>query len=59
MVHVVFAVRSALKHSVLRGLLGPNFRANFKENRFVSVDVMLRGEGGGGSGDDVHLTLCV
>ena len=57
MVHVVFAVRSALKHSVFRGLLGPKFRANFLRNRFLSVDVTLGG--GGGSGDNVKLTLCV
>ena len=44
MVHVVFAVRSALKHSVFHGLLRPKFRANFLF-RFLSVDVMLR-EGG-------------
>ena len=57
MVHVVFAVRSALKHSVFHRLLGPKFRANFLKNRFLSLDVMQRGAGG--SGDNVHLTLCV
>ena len=56
MVHVVFAVRSALKHSVFRGLLGPKFGANFLKNQFLSVDVMLRV---GGSGDNVQLTLWV
>ena len=57
MVHVVFAVRRSLKHSVFRGLLGPKFRANFLKNRFLSLDVMQRGAGG--SGDNVHLTLCI
>ena len=57
MVHVVFAVRSALKHSVFHRLLGPKFRANFLKNRFLSLDVMQRGAGG--SGDNVHLTLFV
>ena len=57
MVHVVFAVRSALKHSVFHRLLGPKFRANFLKNRFLSLDVMQRGAGG--SGDNVHLTLYV
>ena len=57
MAHVVFAVRSALKHSVFRGLLGPKFQANFLKNRFLSLDVMQRGAGG--FGDNVYLTLCV
>ena len=59
MVQFVFAVRSALKHSVFRGLLGLKFWANFLKNRFLSVDVTLRGGGGWGSGDNVQLTLCV
>ena len=40
------------------GCLGLNFGSTFKKNLFLSVDVMLRG-GGGGSGDNVHLTLCI
>ena len=58
MVRFVFAVRSALKHSVFRGLLGPKFRPNFLKNRFLSLGVMQRGSGWG-AGDNVHLTLCV
>ena len=43
-VHVVFAVRSALKHSVFCGLLGPKFWANFfNKIDLLSVDVMLGG----------------
>ena len=60
MVHIVFTVRSALKHSVFCGLLEPKFWANFLKNRFLSMDVTLRGGGGGGgSGDNVQLTLRV
>ena len=61
MVHVVYAVRSALKHSVFRGLLGPKFRANvYKKSIFVLGRYAREGGGGGGgSGDNVLLTLCV
>ena len=48
MVHIVFAVRSALKHSVFRGLLRPKFRANFEKK-----SIFVRGryaKGGGGVG---------
>ena len=39
------------------GCLDLNFGSTFLKNRFLSVDVMLRG--GGASGDNVHLKLCV
>ena len=39
--------------------MGLNFGPTFLKNRFWSVYVLLRGEGRWGSGDNVHLTLCV
>ena len=49
-VHIVFTVRSTLKHCLL------NFWSTFKKSIFVCE---VYAKGGGGSGDNVHLMLCV
>ena len=62
---MVFAVRSALKHSVLLGLLGPKFRTNFFRKKLIFVrGRYARGGGGGGgrvcgSGNNAHFMLYV
>ena len=45
-VHVAFAVQSALKHSVFRRLLRPKFRANFLKKSIFVPGRYARGEEG-------------